>query len=159
LVSPEHEGLSVRRQCELLGLPRSTFYYAAEPESEEDLCLKRLIDEEYLRHPFLGSRNMTEYLKRLEYDVNRKRVQRLMREMGIQAIYPKKTTIPAAGHKIYPYLLRGVEIVRVNQVWSTDITYVPMRRGFMYLTAILDWYSRYVLAWRVSNTMDTAFCL
>ena len=156
---PEQEGLSVRRQCELLGLPRSTFYYAAVPESEEDLCLKRLIDEEYLRHPFMGSRNMTEYLKRLDYEVNRKRVQRLMGEMGIQAIYPKKTTIPAAGHKIYPYLLRGLQIVWVNQVWSTDITYVPMRRGFMYLTAILDWYSRYVLAWRVSNTMDTAFCL
>jgi putative transposase len=159
LVEQEHGGLSVRRQCEVLGLPRSTFYYAAVPESEEDLCLKRLIDEEYLRHPFYGSRNMTEYLQCLEYQVNRKRVQRLMREMGIQAIYPKKTTVPAAGHKIYPYLLRGVKIARVNQVWSTDITYVPMSRGFMYLVAIMDWYSRYVLSWRVSNTMDTAFCL
>lgn len=158
-MEPERAGLSVRRQCEVLGLPRSTFYYAAVPESEEDLCLKRLIDEEYLRHPFYGSRNMTEYLQRLHYDVNRKRVQRLMRQMGIQAIYPKKTTVPAVGHKIYPYLLRGVEIARVNQVWSADITYVPMRRGFMYLVAILDWYSRYVLSWRVSNTMDTAFCL
>jgi putative transposase len=159
LVEPEHGGLSVRRQCAVLGLPRSTCYYAAVPESEEDLCLKRLIDEEYLRHPFFGSRNMTEYLQRLQYDVNRKRVQRLMREMGIQAIYPKKTTVPAVGHKIYPYLLRGVSIVRTNQVWSTDITYVPMRRGFMYLTAIMDWHSRYVLSWQVSNTMDTAFCL
>jgi len=159
LVEPERAGLSVRRQCEVLGLPRSTFYYPAVPESEEDLCLKRLIDEEYLQHPFYGSRNMTERLQRLEYDVNRKRVQRLMREMGIQAIYPKKTTVPAAGHKIYPYLLRGVKIVRVNQVWSTDITYVPMQRGFMYLVAIMDWHSRYVLSWRVSNTMDTTFCL
>ncbi len=155
----EHGGLSVRRQCEVLGLPRSTFYYMAVPESEEDLCLKRLIDEEYLRHPFYGSRNMTEYLQRLEYEVNRKRVQRLMREMGIAAIYPRKTTVPAAGHKVYPYRLRGVKIVRVNQVWSADITYVPMHRGFMYLVAIMDWYSRYVLSWRVSNTMDTAFCL
>jgi len=158
-VEPERAGLSVRRQCEVLGLPRSTFYYAAVPESEEELCLKRLIDEEYLRHPFYGSRNMTEYLQRLDYPVNRKRVQRLMRQMGIQAIYPRKTTVPAVGHKIYPYLLRGVEIARVNQVWSADITYVPMWRGFMYLVAILDWYSRYVLSWRVSNTMDTTFCL
>ena len=158
-MEPEHAGLSVRRQCELLGLSRSTFYYAAAPESEEDLCLKRLIDEEYVRHPFYGSRNLTEYLQRLDYDVNRKRVQRLMREMGITAIYPKKTTVPAVGHKIYPYLLRGVKVTRVNQVWSTDITYVPMRRGFMYLTAVMDWYSRYVLSWRVSNTMDSTFCL
>lgn len=159
MVEPGHGGLSVRRQCELLGLPRSSFYYTAVAESEEDLCLKRLIDEEYLRHPFFGSRNMTEYLQRLEYDVNRKRVQRLMREMGIQAVYPKKTTIPAPGHKIYPYLLRGVKITRVNQVWSTDITYVPMQRGFMYLVAIMDWYSRYVLSWRVSNTLEATFCL
>jgi putative transposase len=159
LVEPEHGGLSVRRQCALLGLPRSSFYYTAAAEAEDDLCLKRLIDEEYLRHPFYGSRSMTTYLQRLQHEVNRKRVQRLMREMGIAAIYPKKTTVPAAGHKIYPYLLRGVKIVRVNQVWSTDITYVPMQRGFMYLTAIMDWHSRYVLSWRVSNTLDTAFCL
>ena len=151
--------LSVRGQCEVLGLPRSSFYYTAVPESEEDLCLKRLIDEEYLRHPFYGSRNMTAYLRRLDYEVNRKRVQRLMREMGIAAIYAKKTTVPAAGHKIYPYLLRGVKITRVNQVWSTDITYVPLQRGFMYLVAIMDWYSRYVLSWRVSNTLETTFCL
>jgi len=158
-VDPEHAGLSQRRQCALLGLPRSTFYYAPAPESGEDLCLKRLIDEEYLRHPFYGSRNLAEHLRRLGHQVNRKRVQRLMREMGIAAIYRKKTTVPAVGHKIYPYLLRGVKIERVNQVWSTDITYVPMRRGFMYLTAIMDWHSRHVLSWRVSNTMDTTFCL
>lgn len=155
----EHGGLSIRRQCEVLGLPRSSFYYTALPESEEDLCLKRLIDEEYMRHPFFGSRSMVDYLERAGYGVNRKRVQRLMREMGIVAIHPKKTTVPAVGHKIYPYLLRGVKIERVNQVWSTDITYVPMHRGFMYLVAIMDWYSRYVLSWRVSNTMDTTFCL
>ncbi len=151
--------LSVRRQCALLGLPRSTLYYTPMPEPEEDLCLKRLIDEQYLRTPFYGSRKMWEYLKDLEYEVNRKRVQRLMREMGIQALYPRKTTVPAVGHKIYPYLLRRVKIVHVNQVWSTDITYVPMQRGFMYLVAIMDWYSRYVLSWRVSNTLETMFCL
>jgi putative transposase len=129
------------------------------PEPEEELCLKRLIDEQYLRTPFYGSRKMTEYLRKRKYEINRKRVQRLMREMGIQALYPKKTTVGAVGHKIYPYLLRRVQIVRVNQVWSTDITYVPMRRGFMYLVAIMDWYSRYVLSWRVSNTLETRFCL
>jgi putative transposase len=152
-------GLSVRRQCALLGLPRSSFYYTPLPESEEDLRWMRLIDQEYLRRPFYGSRRMTEYLRGLGYEVNRKHVQRLMRLMGIEAIYPKKTTIPAVGHKIYPYLLRGVKIERAGQVWSTDLTYVPMRRGFMYLVAIMDWHSRYVLSWRVSNTMETAFCL
>ena len=151
--------MSVRRQCALLGLARSSFYYTPRGVSEEDLCLMRLIDRQYLQTPFYGSRKMTECLRRLDYEVNRKRVQRLMREMGIAAIYPKKTTVPAVGPKVYPYLLRGVKIERVNQVWSTDITYVPMRRGFMYLVAILDWYSRYVLSWRVSNTMETAFCL
>jgi putative transposase len=159
LVELGHGKLSVRRQCQLLGLSRSTFYYEAVPESEADLCLKRLIDEEYLRHPFFGSRSMVDYLQRLHYDVNRKRVQRLMREMGIEALYPKKTTIRVPGHKVYPYLLRGVKVARVNQVWSTDITYVPMQRGSMYLVAIMDWFSRYVLSWRVSNTMDTSFCL
>jgi putative transposase len=151
--------LSVRRQCALLGLPRSSAYYAPLPEPEEDLCLKRLIDEQYLRTPFYGSRKMTAHLRGLEYEINRKRVQRLMRELGIAAIYPRKTTVPAVGHKLYPYLLRRVKIVRSNQVWSTDITYVPMQRGFMYLVAIMDWYSRYVLSWRVSNTLETTFCL
>ena len=146
--------MSVRRQCQLVGLNRSSWHYEAAEESAENLELMRRIDEQYLRTPCYGSRKMAKV-----FGVNRKRVQRLMREMGIQAICPKKTTVPAVGHRIYPYLLRGLKIVRVNQVWSTDITYVPMQRGFMYLTAIMDWYSRYVLAWRVSNTMDTAFCL
>jgi putative transposase len=159
LVASEAGWPSVRRQCELLGLPRSTLYYEPVPESEEDLCLKRLIDEQYLRAPFYGKLKMTEHLRGLGYQVNPKRVQRLMREMGIQAIYRKKTTVPAIGHKVYPYLLRGVKVTRVNQVWSTDITYVPMQRGFMYLAAILDWHSRCVLSWRVSNTMETTFCL
>jgi putative transposase len=153
------DALSVRQQCALLGLARSSCYYTPQADTEDDLCLKRLIDEQYLRTPFYGSRRMTVYLQGLEHEVNRKRVQRLMREMGIEALYPKKTTVPAEGHKRYPYLLRRLQIVRVNQVWSTDITYVPMRRGFMYLVALLDWYSRYVLAWRVSNTLDTGFCL
>jgi putative transposase len=143
----------------LLGLARSTAYYRPQPETEEDLCLKRLIDEQYLRTPFYGSRKMVVHLRRAGHTVNRKRVQRLMQEMGIEAIYPRKTTVPAAGHKVYPYLLRGVKIVRANQVWSSDITYVPMPRGSMYLVAVMDWYSRYVLAWRLSNTLETTFCL
>ena len=119
-----------------------------------------LIDEEYLRHPFLGSRRMTDYLQKLGYAVNRKRVQRLMRTMGIAAIYAKpRLSQRAREARIYPYLLRNVAIVRPNQVWSTDITYVPMPRGFMYLTAVLDWYSRYVLAWELSATLDVGFCL
>ena len=120
----------------------------------------RLIDEQYLATPFYGSRKMVEALARQGHAVNRKRVQRLMRLMGLEAIYPrKKTTIPAMGHKIYPYLLRGVKIDHVNQVWSTDITYVPMRQGFMYLVAVMDWHSRYVLSWRLSNSLDGDFCM
>lgn len=121
----------------------------------------RLIDEQYLRTPFYGYVKMTEYLRqRKQYQVNHKRVYRLMRQMGLQAVAPRpRTSQPAAGHKIYPYLLRGVEITQPNQVWSADITYVPMPRGFMYLVAILDWYSRYVLSWEISNTLDGAFCL
>jgi putative transposase len=152
--------LSVRRQCALLGLPRSTLYCPVGKETEENLGWMRLIDELYLLTPFYGSRKIAEELKRQGHAVNRKRVQRLMRLMGLQAIYPrKKTTIPGAGHKIYPYLLRGVKIDRMNQVWSTDITYVPMRQGFMYMVAVMDWCSRYVLSWRLSNSLDGDFCL
>ena len=148
------------RQCELLGLPRSTYYYEAALESSENLQLMRLIDEEYLRHPFYGSRKMTAWLNLEERNVNRKRVQRLMQLMGIEAIYRKpRTSIPASGHKIYPYLLRGVDVTRVDQVWSTDITYIPLRGGFMYLVAVMDWYSRRVLSWRLSNSMETTFCV
>jgi len=147
--------LSVRRQCELVGLPRSTWYYNPAGEPAENLVLMRSIDEQYLRTPFYGSRRMAEVL-----GVNRKRIQRLMRLMGIEAIYPKRrTTWPRAGHKIYPYLLRNVAITRPDQVWSTDITYVPMRHGFLYLVAVMDWYSRYVLSWRLSNTLEGSFCL
>jgi putative transposase len=150
----------VLRQCELLGLPRSTLYYEACPELAENLRLMRLIDEQFLQTPFYGSRRLTAVLQRQGHDINRKRVQRLMRLMGLEAIYPKpRTTVPGGGHKVYPYLLRNLEITRPNQVWSADITYVPMRRGFLYLVAVLDWYSRYVLAWKLSNSLDEAFCV
>jgi putative transposase len=152
--------LSVRRQCELLGLPRSTYYYEPATESPENLALMRRIDEQYLKTPFFGSRRMADWLSRWGLPVNRKRVQRLMRLMGIEAVYPrKKTSIPGVGHKVYPYLLRDVHVVRANQVWCTDITYLPMWRGFMYLVAIMDWYSRYVLSWRISNSLETSFCV
>jgi putative transposase len=154
-VELRHAQVSVRRQCALLGLNRSSFYYAPAQETPENLALMRQIDELYLQWPFMGSRQMADQL-----NVNRKRVQRLMRRMGIEAIYPKpRTTRRGPGHKIYPYLLRNVEVVRVNQVWSSDITYVPLQSGFMYLTVVLDWYSRYVLSWRLSNTLDGDFCL
>jgi putative transposase len=150
----------VRRQCQLLGLCRSSLYYEAAPETAENLRLMRLLDEEYTAHPFLGSRRLTAWLQGRGEAVNRKRVQRLLRLMGLEAIYPKpRLSAARAGHRVYPYLLRGVAIERPDQVWSTDITYVPLARGFMYLAAILDWYSRYVLAWRLSNTLDGSFCL
>ena len=143
------------RQCELIGLSRSTCYYDAVGENEENLLLMRRIDEQYLKAPFFGSRKMAEVL-----GYNRKRIQRLMRLMGLQAIYPqKRTTWPGAGHKIYPYLLRNVPITHPDHVWSTDITYIPMQHGFLYLVAVMDWYSRYVLSWRLSNTLDGTFCL
>ena len=152
--------MSVRRQCELLGLSRSSRYYEPTGESAENLRLMRLIDEQYTAHPFLGSRRMTRWLIERGEEVNRKRVQRLMRIMGLEAIYPKpRTSTPGRGHKVYPYLLRGVAIERADQVWSTDITYVPMAAGFMFLAAVIDWFSRYVIAWRLSNTLDGSFCL
>jgi putative transposase len=152
--------LSIERQCELLGLSRSSYYYQPVPASAENLRLMRRIDEQYLECPCYGSRRMTVWLNNNGEEVNRKRVQRLMRLMGLEAIYPKpRLSTPDRQHKVYPYLLRGVEIGRPDQVWSTDITYVPLTAGFMYLAAIIDWYSRYVIAWRLSNTLDGAFCL
>jgi len=160
LIEPEHAQISVRRQCELLDLNRSTLYYQPAGESAYNLHLMRLLDEQYLRTPFYGWPRMTASLRRQGYDVNPKRVRRLMQKMGLQALYPKpKTSVPGTGHKIYPYLLRGLAIVRPNQVWSADITYIPMPHGFMYLVAIMDWFSRYVLAWQISNTLDGYFCL
>ena len=152
--------LSVSQQCEVLGLSRSSYYYEPATESVANLALMALIDREYTARPFRGSRGMTAWLRREGQEINRKRVQRLMRLMGLEAVYPKpRLSIGAAGHKVYPYLLRNVSIERVNQVWSTDITYIPMPNGFMYLTAVIDWYSRFVLSWRLSNTLDVAFCL
>jgi putative transposase len=150
----------VRRQCELLGLSRSSLYYEPGGEAAEDLRLMRLIDELYTARPYFGSRRMTIRLNEREEGVNRKRVQRLMRLMGLEAIYPKpRLSLAGKGHRLYPYLLRGVTVERRDQVWSTDITYVPMPSGFMYLAAVIDWFSRYVIAWRLSNTLDGSFCL
>jgi len=152
--------MTLSRQCQLLGLARASYYYQAASESDENLMLMRLMDEQFTRTPFYGSPRMTAWLRLQGYPVNHKRVERLMRVMGIEAIYPKpKGNRSAPGHRVYPYLLKGVVIERVNQVWSTDITYVPMAKGFMYLVAILDWYSRYVLSWEVSNTLEVSFCL
>jgi len=161
LVNASDDRLSIRRQCELLGLGRSSYYYAAVADSTEDLEMMRVIDEQYMRTPFFGSRQMSRYLARqLGQSVNRKRIQRLMRKMGIEAIYAKpNTTQRNKKHKVFPYLLRDVEISRKDQVWSTDITYVPLRNGYMYLVAVIDWRTRYVLSWRLSNTLDTHFCL
>src|SRR5580658_2095159 len=159
-VDPADRVLSVGQQCELLGLSRSSYYYEPATESVENLALMALIDKEYTARPFRGSRGMRAWLRREGHEVNRKRVQRLMRLMGLEAVYPKpRLSIGGAGHKVYPYLLRNVAIERVNQVWSTDITYIPMPNGFMYLTAVMDWHSRYVLSWRLSNTLDVEFCL
>lgn len=155
-----HEDFSIRRQCRLAGVSRSLIYYEPAPESEENLRLMRLIDEQYMRHPEFGSPRMTDWLRDQGHPVNHKRVERLMRLMGLQAITPgPHTSRPAPGHPVYPYLLRDVEIERVNQVWSADITYIPMERGFLYLTAVMDWQSRYVLAWELSNTMECSFCV
>ena len=160
LIEPEHAQLSIRRQCALLGFSRASFYYQPATETVDNLRLMRLIDEQYTACPFYGSRRMTVWLVAQGAGVNRKRVQRLMRVMGLEAIYPKPRLSQAGkGHRVFPYLLRGLSIERPNQVWSTDITYVPLATGFMYLAAILDWYSRYVIAWRLSNTLDGSFCL
>ena len=160
LVERDHTEISVRRQCDLLGVNRSGFYYRPSGESEENVRLMKLIDREYTRHPFKGSRRMVLWLAEQGHLVNRKRVSRLMEVMGIEAIYPKpKLSQPGEGHKIFPYLLRGVEVTRVNQVWSTDITYIPMAGGFLYLVAVMDWFSRFVLSWALSLTMELDFCL
>ena len=161
LVEPQHGSLSVRRQCTLLGLNRAGYYYQPAPERAANLLLLRRLDEQYLRTPFYGSRRMSWQLRQLGYEVNRKRVQRLMRVLGLEAVAPKppKTSVAHPEHRIYPYLLKGLEIVRTNQVWSADITYIPMQKGFMYLFAIIDWYSRYLVGWSLSNSLETSFCL
>ena len=154
--------LSLSRQCELAGVSRATVYRPrlAAPPDEDDLTLCALIDEEYTQHPFYGSRRMVVILLRQGWLVNRKRVQRLMRMMGLAGMAPgPSTTVRHPGHKVYPYLLRGVAVIRPNHVWSTDITYVRLARGFAYLVAVIDWYSRRVLSWRISNSMDASFCV
>jgi putative transposase len=160
LVEPSNSDLSIRRQCELLGLNRSSYYLPPATESEENLRLMRQIDEQFLRTPFYGSRRMTACLGRAGEMVNRKRVQRLMALMGLEPVFPRpRTTTAAPDARVYPYLLRDRELTHVDEVWSSDITYVPMRHGFMYLTAVIDWFSRYVLSWRLSNTLEGRFCL
>ncbi len=159
-VKPCSLDYSIRRQCRLAGVSRSGIYYKPAPVTAENLLLMRLIDEQYLRHPEFGYPRMTDWLNDEGHKVNHKRVARLMQTMGIQAITPgPHTSKPAPGHKIYPYLLRNTEIKRVNQVWSTEITFIPMRHGYMYLTAVIDWYSRYVLSWELSNTLESSFCV
>lgn len=160
LVDTIHPNLSIRRQCDLLGLPRSSYYYEPVVETPTNLHLMRLIDEQYLRTPYLGYPRMTVYLQRLGFAVNEKRVYRLMRRMGLQAVYPRpKTSGANKAHQIYPYLLKDVAVEQPNFVWCADITYVPVVGGFMYLVAIMDWYSRYVLSWELSNSLDRFFCL
>lgn len=177
MINAKHKKISVRRQCHLLSLARSSFYYQPRTapgkskntaghligpvwETEENLRIMDLIDQLYMKYPFLGSRNMKIFLRRIGYKVNRKRIQRLMRLMGIQAIYPKpRLSQGGRGHKIYPYLLKGLTIDHPDQVWCADITYIRLAHGFVYLVAIMDWYSRRVLSWRLSNTLDTDFCL
>jgi putative transposase len=160
MLDTRHPGLSLSHQCDLLGINRSSLYYKARPIRPEDLEMMKLIDEQYMKTPVYGSRSMRNFLSREGYKVNRKRVQRLMRLMGLDAIYPKpRTSKPHPEHRIYPYLLKGLDINRSNMVWAADITYIPLRRGFMYLVAVMDWHSRKVLSWRISNTLDADFCV
>jgi putative transposase len=155
-----HSSLSIRRQCKLLSVARSNVYRLPRPANDDDLLMMRLIDELFTAWPFLGSRRIAFMLREKGYSISRKRVQRLMRKMGIAALGPKpRTSKPAPGHKTFPYLLRNLAIDRPNQVWAADITYIPIGRGFLYLVAVIDWASRAVLAWRLSNTMDSSFCV
>ena len=160
MIDRDHDKLSTTRQCRMLKIHRSAVYYKPQPVTTKNMALMRLIDEQYMRTPTWGSRSMCSYLRRLGHPVNRKRVQRLMRLMNLKAIYPKPRTSRAhPGHKIYPYLLKGMNIESPNQVWTADITYIPMNRGFMYLVAVMDWHSRKVLSFKLSNTLDALFCV
>jgi len=160
MIQPDHQNLSIVRQCRLASISRSTFYHVPKGESADNLALMVEIDRQFLETPFYGARQMTWHLRAAGRLVNVKRVRRLMRLMGLMPIWQRpRTTIPARGHRIYPYLLRRVTIDRPNQVWCADITYIPLAKGFLYLVAIMDWASRKVLAWRLSNTMDAQFCI
>ncbi len=159
-IQPKHQYLSVRRQCTLLGLAVASYYYQPAPESTQNLSYQRLLDEEYTRHPFYGVRKMTVWLRLLGHGVGPKRVRRLLRAMGLMAIYPKpRLSFNPLAHKRFPYLLKGLPIVRPNQVWSTDITYIRLQGGFVYLAAVIDWFSRYVLAWELSISLEADFCI
>ena len=160
MIASEHPAFSVRRQCQLLGLHRSGLYYEPGPESAENLWLMRLLDRRYTRHPEEGVRRMTLHLRGLGHAVNAKRVRRLLRQMGLEAFYPKpRLSIPNGAAGRYPYLLKGLAITRPDQVWCADITYVGLPEGFAYLVAIMDWFSRYVIAWELSNSLESAFCV
>jgi putative transposase len=160
MIEPQYPQIPLGRQCELLGLARSTYYYQPLPPSELNLVLMRLIDEQYTKTPFYGVPRMTAWLRKQGYRINHKRVERLMRLMGLEAVYPKRRlSIPSKEHRIYPYLLRGVNVRQPDEVWCADITYIRMLCGFLYLVAIMDWYSRYVLAWELSITMEKEFCI
>lgn len=160
LIDPNYRQLSITRQCEILNLHKSSYYYTPCQESTENLQIMRIMDEQYLKTPFYGVRRMHHHVLKQGYLANIKRIRRLLRLMNQEAIYPKPNlSRPEQGHKIYPYLLKNLEINRVNQVWSSDITYIPMSSGFLYLVAIIDWYSRYVLSWKLSNSLDVRFCL
>jgi len=160
MIEPEHPHLSVVRQCALASISCSTFYRAPAAETAENLLLMRLLDEQFLETPWYGSRQMTRHLRRQGHAVGRKRVRRLMAKMGLAPIYQRpRTMVPHPDHRIYPYLLRNLLVDRPNQVWCADVTYIPMRRGFLYLVAVMDWSTRRVLSWRLSNTMDVEFCI
>ena len=160
LIEPSNSNISINKQLKLLDINKSSYYYVPCPESEENLKIMRLLDEQYLLTPYYGIRRMHVIVINQGYQVNLKRIQRLLRLMGLETIYPKPNlSKQQQGHKIYPYLLRGLKINNINQVWSSDITYIPMRHGFLYLVAVMDWFSRYILSWKLSNSLDVAFCL
>jgi putative transposase len=160
MIDEAHPGMTISRKCELIGLSRSSYYYEPRPESVFNLAVMRRIDEQFLRTPFYGVPRMTAWLRREGYLVNPKRVRRLMRLMGLDAVYPKRwLSQPDDGHRVFPYLLRDVKPQRPDHVWATDITYICLAQGFVYLVAILDWFSRYVVSWELSNTLDTNFCV
>jgi len=160
MIEPDKSDISIVKQCDLLGISRSGYYYSPRPESPENLKIMRMMDEQYLKTPFYGARRMHAHIKYQCYPVNIKRIRRLLHLMGLEAIYPKPNISKLQqGHKIYPYLLNGLSINNTNQVWSSDITYIPMKSGFLYLVAIIDWYSRFVLSWRISNSLESVFCV
>ena len=160
MIEPDNRQISIVKQCNILGISRSGYYYSPRPESPENLKIMRMMDEQYLKTPFYGTRRMHAHINYQGYSVNIKRIRRLLHLMGLEAIYPKPNISKhLPGHKIYPYLLNGLSINNINKVWSSDITYIPMKSGFLYLVAIIDWYSRFVLSWKISNSLDSNFCV